>query len=88
MIDFRPTHYMRLISRHNMVNVGVVEYRITEQGLEDPECTIVPIMLLYQNLNNEVIIQFDDMLYEARVIIWGIKGHAVLHLPLDAVPLE
>lgn len=60
---FQPTHYMRLIQRVSHIIHGIVEYQLTEKGIENPNCTICPVMLDLSDSVNNCFIEFDNKVY-------------------------
>lgn len=47
-LEFIPTHYLRVSKEHPQFfyDRGVIEYTLTEKGIEDPGCTICPVMFV------------------------------------------
>ncbi len=63
--EFKPTHYARLIKRSARINY--LEYHLTLEGIDQPNATIVPIMVIPQQNGSEIAwLIFDNKLQCAR----------------------
>lgn len=73
--QFVPTHYMRLQKCTPKPTVGTIEYTFSDEGMEDPECTICPIMIanntIWMGRCGAVYFLHDETIYFAEVLHWN-----------------
>lgn len=87
--EFVPTHYLRLVKRASQILHGVVEYTLTEEGIENPKCTICPVMLHLPkpDLKAVVYVQYDEKVYKGHPLRWSTDNVLVLTVPIGAEPV-
>lgn len=89
MIDFKPTNFFRLVKR--VSNGAVVEYKLSEDGLDDPKCTIIPVMMTTKRGPNGLNISYlldRGKIYKSECGVWGMDGTLELRVSLYATPVK
>ena len=88
-MKFVPNLYLRLVKRVSRPDLGVLKYVLTDQGLDDPNCTIVPVMRkrIFSTIHTvnylEYYLEFEGKVYKAEQELY-----LCLHVPFGAQPVE
>ncbi len=87
--EFVPTHYLRLVKRRSQIAHGVVEYELTEEGIENPNCTICPVMLHLSksDVNAVVYILYNEKVYLGHPLRWDTNNVLFATVPIGAEPV-
>lgn len=84
-MKFIPNVYLRLIKRVSRPHLGTVEYMVTPCGIDDPECTIIPVMAVSgikkDGPQKDYYLAFEGKVYKAER-----EEYLNLHVKLGAKP--
>lgn len=68
ILFFQPTHYTRFMRKTPGKWSGWVAYQLSRDGLEDPNCLLVPVMYLNPGT---AYFEFNGVVLEAAISNWG-----------------
>ncbi len=88
-MKFIPSVYLRLVRRVARPGDGLMEYMLTTEGVENPTCTIIPVMKTSRrdgrtnSLILEYYLEYDGKVYKAEM-----EAYLNLFVKLGAQPVE
>jgi hypothetical protein len=79
MTDFTPTRFMRLVKRISRPNLGIQEL-ILDDNVEDPNCTLVPVMEEHRFLPSNAWFQINGKTAKGVVRRWTEHGEICIEI--------